>query len=374
MAKEINHQEMYDSLVSLTEESKTFFYSDQIKDEKIYRIFNYRIASYSEFLLPYALECRGVTFEIDGNGKMIKLVSLPMAKFFNIYENPITENLDFSKVKKFMVKSDGSLISTYIHHGSLYLKSKGSFSSDQAIDAMKWLSSNNSPLNDVLLEYTTKGYTCNLEWVSPNNRIVLKYPKPKLHLLNIRNNTTGEYLDLTSSNFDIIRDYVIKYEIPDDPQEFVEKIPNMKGIEGYVVEFEDGYEPKFVKIKTNEYFALHRIVDSVNSPKALFMCVLEEATDDVRSMFHNDKEIIERIDNMERYVESLYNDIIGKVDTFVKENMELDFKDFAIKCKSELVPEYFSLAMNQRRGKEVSYKEFLIKNYRKYVDDKYSDI
>jgi hypothetical protein len=37
---------------------------------------------------------------------------------------------------------------------------------------------------------------CNFEYVSPMNRIVLRYLQEELILLRMRDNKTGEYLDL----------------------------------------------------------------------------------------------------------------------------------------------------------------------------------
>ena len=50
----------------LTDTSEAFYFKDFPLNDAIYRIFNYRLASYTEFLAPNALECRGHMFEVKG--------------------------------------------------------------------------------------------------------------------------------------------------------------------------------------------------------------------------------------------------------------------------------------------------------------------
>ncbi|HET8685673.1 MAG TPA: hypothetical protein VFM18_03290 [Methanosarcina sp.] len=77
---------LFSDLVRLTETSEAFYKQEFKLDDSIYWIFNYRLASYSDFQLPSAKWARGTMFEVDSNGKMIRLASLPMPKFFNLHE------------------------------------------------------------------------------------------------------------------------------------------------------------------------------------------------------------------------------------------------------------------------------------------------
>ncbi len=86
-------QTMYDELMDLVEVSESFYYKDFPLDDSIYRVFNYRMCSYTDFLQPSALECRGHMFEVSDDTRTataIRLASLPMEKFFNLNENPMT--------------------------------------------------------------------------------------------------------------------------------------------------------------------------------------------------------------------------------------------------------------------------------------------
>ena len=120
---------LYRDLLTLVEESEAFYYKDFQLADRWYRIFNYRLASYSDFLKPGALECRGIMFEIEPeHGAPKRLASLPMEKFFNLNENPFTMGLDLSTIIDFELKADGSLMSSYWHEDGeatwLMLKSK----------------------------------------------------------------------------------------------------------------------------------------------------------------------------------------------------------------------------------------------------------
>jgi len=85
-------QELYDNLMMLCNGDETFFYSDKVLKpgnyaEGHFRIFNYRLASYQQWLQPDALECRGVMFLMDTTfSKPVALVSWPFEKFFNFRE------------------------------------------------------------------------------------------------------------------------------------------------------------------------------------------------------------------------------------------------------------------------------------------------
>lgn len=348
---------LYSDLIKLCATNEAFYFQDFDTEGRKFRIFNYRIASYTDFLHPSALECRGHMFEIDDNAQAIRLAALPMSKFFNISENPITMNLDYTTVVAIENKADGSLISSYLADSMLKLKSKGSLSSDQATDAMAWL---DLPSNDVFKAtinmMESLGYTVNMEWVGLQNRIVVGYPVTKLIVLNIRNKIDGSYIDPTL-HFD--SDYLI--ETVDtkglDLVEFVESIPDMQDdIEGYIIKLASG---QFVKIKTKKYMSLHHAKDSINNPRRLFEAVVDEGVDDLRSLFHSDELAMKLIDEMQDHVTRLYNHMVKVVETFYGDNKQLDRKSFAIKGQSELEQMHFGLVMNKYTQKPIDYKTFI---------------
>lgn len=359
-------QRLWSELMELVRISEAFYYTDHEVNGSWYRIFLYRLASYTDFCQPSALECRGHMFQIDKEGydaQMLRLASLPPEKFFNLYENPFTMELDLTTVDLIEDKADGSLISTYVHTDAgtdgldLRLKSKGSLTSDQALAAMAWLETQDEFKRE-LGQLAALGYTVNMEWVAPDNRIVLGYLEPELRVLNIRNTVDGSYLDrdmLHDTYHQTILRWTERFNT-EDPVAFVASIPDMQQIEGFVVRLKSGQR---VKIKTTWYLALHHTKDNINSPRRLFEAVLEEATDDMKTLFHDDPLAIQTILEMEAFVEEKYNHMVDTVERFYERNKELERKDYAILGQQELDKMYFGLAMNKYVGKQFSYKDFL---------------
>jgi T4 RnlA family RNA ligase len=302
------------------------------------------------------------------NQENVKLVSLPPEKFFNYEEGGVDHTKGTLGDK--MVKMDGSLISTYIHNDQLYLKSKGSLFSSQALDAMKFLDKDeNAQLKKELEKLAKSGFTVNLEYTSPENRVVIPYQTEELTVLSARRHEDGrnffatkliELLDKNHMNATIAE--MVHHESLHGKQidqlKFVDDVRAEQEGEGYVVEIvlPDG-SSYLSKIKNIRYIALHHTKDSVNSAKHLFEAVIEEATDDLRSMFADDQYVLNKVEEMERHVQPIFNNIIKTVEEFHAANKELVRKDYAIKAKSEQ-PELMSLIMNSYLGQENDYKEF----------------
>jgi T4 RnlA family RNA ligase len=353
----------------LTENSESFYFANRKVDDKWFRIFNYRMCSYTEFLQPSALESRGHTFEISEDGYAaipIRLASHLFPKFFNYRENPFVMDLDLSKVVEIAHKMDGSLISTYLYDDNdLRLKTKGSLESDQAIAAMNWLNlPENKKFKLELLGAERLQCTVMMEWCSIENRIVLSYEEPKLTVLGIRNREDGSFVhfnDIDTDHFPEILNHWTLIEQINEPKDFLMSVPDMQGIEGFVCRMDDGL---LFKLKCSAYVALHHTKDSINCPRRLFEAVLEEATDDMRSLFFDDVVALNMITDMELFVEKKYNHIVDSVERFYERNKELERKEYAILGQSELVGKEFGLAMKLFVGAKIDYKDFMKKNYK----------
>ena len=357
--------ELYNNLKSLMS-NDAFYVSNQVDhDGSLYEIFLYRLASYSDFQEAGGVEARGIMFS-DG-----VCVSRPMAKFWNFTEcNQWPEHVDtdWSEYSQCMVKEDGSLISTWIDKSNkLRCKSKGSLHSDQAKMAEEYLLY--SDILRSLYFFTRMGYTVNMELVSPDNRIVLSYPDTKLVVLNIRHNLTGEYLSKRDAciQYPSINDFWVKYV---DGVDMVD-VPSMNGVNGEVIEgfiYRHPDTGHMVKCKTDRYVEIHHAKDDVNNPKRLMTCVLEEGSDDLRSLFENDDLTLKYITEFEKMVFSKYNNMIDIVEDYYDDYKDLIQKDYAIQAQNKdyLVSRYFSLAMSMYSGKEVRYKDYMIKN-RKFL-------
>ena len=357
---------IYEGLMALTEDESldgSFFFADRELDGEWYRIFNYHLASYSQWLLPYALESRGITFHRDTK----RIVSRPFTKFFNLNENPMTMGLDLSTVVNVWDKMDGSMISTMdISDGSsgvgFWLKTKGALESEQAIAANKLIRTDDYvELYNFCLAHTAIGNTVIMEYIGPLNRIVIPYSKHELTVLGIRNTETGEEVSLTSYE-DMSKElHLVKPHNVDDGETFAASIPDMVDIEGFVIQLESGLR---FKVKTEWYMKLHFIKDSINSQRRLFEAVVYGTSDDIKAQFWDDPISIGVIEDMENKVFPIYNNMVSTVEDFYNSNKGLDRKEYAIKGTNELPKMLFGLVMNKYVGKVFDYKEIMIK-YRK---------
>ena len=372
-------KEHYDLLIQLTETDSEFFYAEQILDNKVYHIFNYRLASYESFMNPkvadsyIALSARGIMFDVTDK-ENIKISSRPMNKFFNIEQGEVDRSN--MKLVGYMDKLDGSLISTYLHNGELKLKTKGSIKSEQAVAAMEWLDlPENSEMKNFLKFHTEKNnLTVNMEWTSPDNQIVLFYPESSLRILNMVNNKNGKIL--IAENIDkenlVNKDIFVKsHKIPNmSLDDIIENIRNEQGNEGYILEFFDSeYNTHLVKVKNIWYVNLHQIKSNLNTTSKIIETIIDETSDDVRVLFAEDKHFLDNITRLENVVSPRISRIEADVEKFYSDNKELSRKDYAIKAQAELQP-YMSLAMNLYIGKETNYKEF----FKKQIDKIFSDI
>ena len=360
-------KEIYTHLMSLSESNDSFYYSDQVLWSNTYRIFNYRLAAYSQWLEPSALESRGITFLIDDDGAALALVSWPFEKFFNLHENPFTMDLDLSNPLEIVEKMDGSLISTMFVDGQVWLKSKGSLFSDQATAARHLLGMIHyvDLLRFVEHRVLIDDQTVIMEFTAPFNRIVLPYDRPTLTVLAIRDNQTGEYVPLSTYRYERASRYFVQNitNLVGDVNVFVESIHEMKDIEGFVLRLSTGQR---VKIKTDWYAKLHHIKDSINSQRRLFEAVVYDTIDDVRAQFYDDEQAMALIDEMQEKVHEIYYDMVQAVEVFYETNKHLERKPYAIKGQEELSKLHFGLAMAKYIGKEIDYRATMVKHRKQF--------
>lgn len=364
---------LYRNLMALCHpEQEAFYYVDQSMGTDLYRIFLYRLASFTEFQQPGALECRGHTFRIDADGNPLELASMPMNKFFNHGENPFVMNLDLSTIEHVMDKLDGSLISTVISDsavGNYFLKSKGSFYSEQARAAQKLLETPEyEPLRMFCLACTTNGLTVNMEYMAPDNRIVIGYMKPTLKVLNVRSTETGDYMSQKFIELHIPADFIVaSHPIPEDGEAWLKSVyTSQEDIEGFVARLSCG---TWFKVKTEKYCALHHTKDSITIPRRLFEACVNGGADDLRAMFATDALAVMQIDEMDEKVRHIYNRLHINVHGFYNSHKHEDRKTYAIAGQQDEIIQKdgtFGLVMNLYLGKEANVEEFMIKNYKKF--------
>lgn len=370
-----NPEQLYVELMALCNDGgDAFYFKDFPSDEQetMYRIFNYRLASYTEFLKPSALECRGSMFLVGRDGSYVDLVCRPQQKFFNLNENPMTMGLDTSNLQSCMVKEDGSLMSTYIHtSGELRLKSKGSTGSEQCNDAMKWLKTQPALLSDLRL-LASRDYTVNLEWTAPWNRIVVGYQEPRLTGLSIIDNETGQMHlgDFVEDNelYDLSAHWVEQFEFDGTLED---AIANLTGAEGVVAITATGVP---FKLKCPWYLSLHRNKDSVSNSKALIELVLMEKSDDLKVLFVDDAHVLGKINAYEESISNVYNRTVRMVEFFHETWKHLDRKHYALQAQEFWKGHWgfgVQMLIMQDRPFEDRIKQAMISNAKEYILKEY---
>lgn len=368
-------KELYNNLLKLTEEhGDCFFFRDHWSSiGNHFRVFSYHIAGLTQWMLPDALECRGIMFELI-NGEPYRIASRPMEKFFNLAERQawnLTNSgvvgldkleLDYSNIDRYEDKADGSLMSSYHfidpeddNRINYMLKSKTSINSDQANDANRWLV-NHTDLLDFIIDCEEAGYTVNLEWVSLSNQIVIAYPEDALKILNVRRRDTGEYYpnnELMRSP--VFRKYAVKqfmFEDGENIQSKIESMYNETGIEGYILVMKDGSR---VKVKTHAYVALHRSRDSITNNKDLVKCVVEGASDDLRQLFINDQTSLLKITDFEDYIVGILGGSMTRLKAAYTECNGMERRDYAITAQNTFKQDrhLFGIFMRMFGGKDI---------------------
>lgn len=210
-----------------------------------------------------------------------ELISRPFHKFFNLNERDDIV-ADFTKAHHIITKLDGSMVRPIKLPTGIRWGTKMGVT-DVAMQAEEFVA-NNPKYNLMAEEFLAQNMTPIFEWCSRQQRIVLDYPEDKLVLLAIRDNFTGHYvsraqLKMACNYYDVplVDTHTLTWST-DDPTAFTEFVRSMKGIEGFIIQFDDGH---MVKIKTDEYVSLHRAKSLLDNERDVVGIVLDEKVDDL---------------------------------------------------------------------------------------------
>ena len=356
----------YDEAVALTLGVDAPFYESKFVVEGYeVSIFNYRLANYSDFASNSAFEMRGLTFVFNEDGSLFNRYLL-LHKFFNLNQ---VEETQYSLIKDLEIKSiynkeDGSVASfVRLPNGSVLGKSKMSFESDQAA-GMNRLYKSNADLKRFVDWSLDKNYVAVFEYVAPNNRIVLRYLDEELILLRLRDNKTGEYLDLSKFSKEIGSLKVAPFDVA-SLDELVELSHTIEDKEGWIIEFSNGL---FIKVKTAWYVSLHGLLtDDLYREHLLVRYVLDEKIDDVLGQVPEEEvEAHARIEKIiavvKHAVSEKVKDINNSYDLFLEGGVGKDWtgdlrlqlmrKTFALKYKKE---RNFGYVMSLSKGNADVY-------------------
>ena len=362
----------YNDMITVTEQSDSFYKQEIVSNGKTYHLFNYRLASSSDFAIKNAREARGVMFNVTDPENPV-LVTRSPEKFFNWMENQhSTFNWSDVDILSVMDKMDGTMINLSVDvDGVILIKTKMSFAS-QFVDPVKHVLS--QPKNSIFLlkivEYVDAGWTINCEYVSRSNMIVVKYDQPDVRVFSMRNNVTGEYL-FGQAVIDIFgADHCVKVLETDNIEQYVQDIINSTddSIEGIVVAYTRNNQLGFVKVKTKQYLLRHSIKGSITDGDTnLYESIVNETIDDTKAYFAEigDTYVLQLIDSYEQMIIPKANKILSDLTQFYEANKELSRKDYAIKAKNEF-GELMPLAMELYLGR-LDFKGWMLKNKKLFV-------
>jgi T4 RnlA family RNA ligase len=249
------------------------------------------------------------------------------------------------KIKNIYNKEDGSIASfVRLPNGKVLGRSKTSFQSDQAIEIQK-IYEKDGQIKQFVDFCMDEDIVPIFEYVSPTNRIVVPYTNTELILLRMRDNKTGEYLNIS--------DYSDKLDgisvAASDDGKTLEDLINLKNViegkEGWIIQFENG---KMIKLKSQWYIDRHRLfTEDLNRENTLISLIVDETIDDVLAQLEEPTKKAE----IEKTIE-IVNKEISRMAHLVDElivNYKGDRKEFAIKFNKHPM---FPIAMGIISGKD----------------------
>lgn len=329
------------------------FNQEQVNGETV-TIVCYMIGDRDLWEKPLACECRGIVFNSTGD-----CIARPFHKFFNIGENEQTQ-LHHIQDREFEIleKRDGSLLIPVMVGSAIAWKTKKSFYSEVAVEAVKNVPYEVERLSHVAI---ANGYTPIFEYTSPFNRIVLDYGnEPQFVLLAMRNIKTGEYLD-----YDNMETYAKAFKVGlitnynTTLQGCLNQASILENFEGWCLR--DPVTGFYCKLKCGWYLRNHRAQTELRERDVADM-VIDETIDDIKSALALDGFDITPIEEIERKVSNELAETAYSVFNIVNSiEDKTNFKQIAQDCKDHKL---FGLIMSVVRGKEPDYKKFWIQTFR----------
>ena len=219
------------------------------------------------------------------------IAARPLHKFFNWGERPEEDaRCDWSKPHYVCEKRDGTLMfPAELHDGTIiWCTRAGRTDMAEALEAMIPPEALRRAEALVRARDGTALTPC-YEHTCPENRIVIGYDKAQLTLLAVRERESGRYLnrdELVEAGAALGRDAHDPVQVTGgvrgaretvaDPERAVRDVRQRKDEEGVVIAFESGHR---IKVKTEEYMALHHIRGDLESERRMLQCALDASED-----------------------------------------------------------------------------------------------
>lgn len=248
-------------------------------------------------------ECRGIIFDTEG-----KIMSRPFHKFFNALEREETQThlIDMSQSHVIMEKIDGSMVRSVIEtSGWVRLATKMGIT-DIAIEAEKLLTEEQYQW---LQEVAYSGVTPIFEYIAPTNKIVIEYSEPKLVLLAMRNNVSGNYFMPHWTPFEVVPQYG---SVDGGLSEYIARAREMQGREGDIIRFANGH---MIKIKCDWYVRIHKTKDLIRTERNIADIIVNEQLDDVLPLL--DAADLTIVRTYEKRFDAALENVIGRLEGLV---------------------------------------------------------
>ena len=364
----------YEDCVEMcAKEDAAFYESKFVIDGYNISIFNYRLAQYKDFVTPIenrpdvkAYEMRGLTFVFNEDGSLFRRFLL-LEKFFNL--NQVPESM-YSIVKNYKIKfinnkEDGSIASFIkLPNGKVLGKSKMGFDNEQA-NGINRIYRTRTDVKKFVDWCLQNEITSIFEYVSPANRIVLRYLEEDLILLRMRDNTTGKHLDIKNYLDKIGTIRIAPFEDDNkDLDSLIEVIAKEVDKEGVIVQAEDKWGKDFYfKLKTPWYMSLHGLLtEDIYREHIIIGYILEEKIDDVLGQIpveqHEARERIEKIIKIvKEQIDIKVKDIEKSYQKFL--DMESNRKDYAILYNKKDTNFGYVMALDKGRDIYDLAKEYI---------------
>jgi len=351
----------YDEANAIIDRNDAFYKLCYVIDDVEVEIFNYRFVQPSDFVKESAEELRGLTFVKQNDGSWKRYIMLH--KFFNVNqtEGYMLEDLAGTTVARCQTKFDGSMIRfIWIGPHNIVAKTKMGFDNEQAIAANRILQENET-LYTFVRDSLNRGHAAIFEYTAPTNRIVISYKEEDLILLQVRDEDTGEYFDVDSTNdpgCDIAYSYdnYLGRSLAQGVNLSIESLlhcnaSTQEDMEGWVLTLDTG---QMVKVKTQWYCDRHRLltVDAYHE-NTIIEHILNETFDDLVSTLDVDDPVRENMNNVFDKVRKW----IMFAESVVQEGVDMYYgacnssrKDYAISCNKQPL---FSVVMKVIDGDDV---------------------
>lgn len=292
--------------------------------------------------------CRSL--HINNNNQV---VSVGFPKFLNLGESIGSEigitTKELLKVKNPIatLKIDGSLIIRYVRDGTVKFRTRGSLDDNfecwqKDIEVFK----NKYPL--LFDPGILPNQSVLLEYVSPDNQIVIKYDEPEIFMIgcvSYDKNKSWENANFKLHTMESIKFMADEMRIPctlffniqneEELDNLLEKIKHYKDTEGYVIRFDN--EQQLVKCKSLRYIKLHALKSNLDTQH-----MVEVWLDSNRKTFKEFKEYFETLYDFETFqyclpiISAMFDGInetykqIEHVKKFVELNKHNPRKEFAL--------------------------------------------